>query len=264
MLHVPLWMNKKLDGCFRKRKQSCLLHMSLAGNNCIFYRKMKSYTRATTWSDEVSDVFSPNLSNGWRETDWNFGHNEFDLKLSPWPWSDLSQTCALHIISWNFTFVPTHFEISFTFQELESRYIYSHTMFDLELWHLSWTLVTYTHCTWADTKYSHTLVKLELWLWPWPDLGQIYAQQIDLSYLTFVQFFENPTKASRDIERTRNTVIQCLTFNYDIDLEPTLVNHMQCTLTHHSWHVCRVIWKSHHDSKRYKVDTKYSHTMVYL
>jgi len=68
MLHVPLWMNKKLDGCFRKRKQSCLLHMSLDGNNC-FYRKMKSYTRAITWSDEVSDVFSPNLSNGWRETD---------------------------------------------------------------------------------------------------------------------------------------------------------------------------------------------------
>ena len=29
---------------------------------------------------------------------------------------------------------------------------------------------------------------------------------------------ENPTRGSKDIERTRNTVIQCLTLNYDFDL----------------------------------------------
>jgi len=44
---------------------------------------------------------------------------------------------------------------------------------------------------------------------------------------------------------TQNTVIQCLTLNYDLDLEPTLVKHLHCTSSHHFWHLCRVIWKSH-------------------
>ena len=51
-----------------------------------------------------------------------------------------------------------------------------------------------------------------------------------------------------------NTVIQCLTLNYDLDLEPTLVKHMYCTSTHHTWHLCRVICESHQGFKRYRAD----------
>jgi len=44
------------------------------------------------------------------------------------------------------------------------------------------------------------------------------------------ELFENPT--SKDIERTQNTVIQCLTLNLDVDLEPTLVKYTHYTSTH--------------------------------
>ena len=37
-------------------------------------------------------------------------------------------------------------------------------------------------------------------------------------------FFVNPTKGSKDIERTRNTVIQYLILNCELDLDPTLTN----------------------------------------
>jgi len=39
------------------------------------------------------------------------------------------------------------------------------------------------------------------------------------------QLFENPTRGSKDIERTQNTIIQSLTLNFDRDLELTLVKH---------------------------------------
>jgi len=43
------------------------------------------------------------------------------------------------------------------------------------------------------------------------------------------ELFVNPTRGLKDIERTRNTVIQSLTLNYDLDLKPTLVKHTHCT-----------------------------------
>ena len=33
-----------------------------------------------------------------------------------------------------------------------------------------------------------------------------------------------------------------------------LVKHTHCTLTHHNWHLCRVISKSHQGFKRYRAD----------
>ena len=70
------------------------------------------------------------------------------------------------------------------------------------------------------------------------------------------ELFENPTRGLKYIERTQNTVIQYFTLNYDLDLEPSLVKHKHCTSTHHTWHLCRVIWKSHKGFKRYRADTK--------
>jgi len=60
--------------------------------------------------------------------------------------------------------------------------------------------------------------------WPWTDLG-------------------------KDKERTQNTVIQCLILNFDLDLQLTLVKHRHCTRSHHTWHLCKVICKSHRNSK---------------
>jgi len=96
----------------------------------------------------------------------------FDHKLSQWPWSDLGLNCAMHIILWYFTFVPSHFKMSPTLQEL-------------------------------------------------------YRQ-------------------------THNTVRQCLTLNYDLDIEPTLVKHMQFTFI--ILDICAFICKSHQRIKWYKAD----------
>jgi len=50
--------------------------------------------------------------------------------------------------------------------------------------------------------------------------------------------------------------LQCLTLNYDLDLKLTLVKHTHYTLTHHTWQLCRAIWKFHQRLKKYKVETK--------
>jgi len=70
------------------------------------------------------------------------------------------------------------------------------------------------------------------------------------------KLFVNPTRGSKDIQRRRNAVIQCLILDCDLNLEPTLVKHRHCTLSHHTWHLCKVICKSHQRFKRYRADTK--------
>jgi len=112
----------------------------------------------------------------------------------------------------------------------------------------------------ADTKYSHTMFNLRLWPWPWSNLGTAHR----LIILDIYALFVNPTRGSKDIERTPNTVIQCLILNCYLDLDPTLVKHRHCTSSYHTWHLCKVICKSHQGFKRYKADTKYSHTMLNL
>jgi len=80
---------------------------------------------------------------------------------------------------------------------------------------------------------------------PWSNIGTAhYLIILDICAKLFV----NPTRDSKDIERTRNTVIQCLILDCDLDLEPTLVKHSNCTSSHHTWHLCKVICKSHRGS----------------
>ena len=106
---------------------------------------------------------------------------------------------------------------------------------------------------------------------------------------SYAKSFQNVTNPSSVIERTCNTVIQCLTLNYDLYLEPTLVNHelfvnptrgsrytvdtTVCltlkyhldlevtlvkyalrTLSHGTLHLCQVILKFHQPFKCYKAD----------
>jgi len=68
----------------------------------------------------------------------------------------------------------------------------------------------------------------------------------------------NPTRGSKDTERTKNTVIQCLILNFDLDLQLTLVKHKNCISSHYSLHSCKVICKSNQGFKRYRADIKYS------
>ena len=92
---------------------------------------------------------------------------------------------------------------------------------------------------------------------PWSNIGTAHRLIIlDICAKLFV----NPTRDSKDIERTRNTVIQCLILNCDLD--PSLVKHRHCTSSHHNWDLCKVICKSHQGFKRYRADTKYSHTIA--
>jgi len=88
---------------------------------------------------------------------------------------------------------------------------------------------------------------------PWSNIGTAHRLIIlDICAKLFV----NPTRGSKDIARTRNTVTWCLILNCDLDLDPTLVKHRHCTSTHHTWHLCKVICKSHQGFKRYRADTK--------
>jgi len=100
----------------------------------------------------------------------------------------------------------------------------------------------------ADTKYSRTMFYLKVWPWPWPDLCQAKGLHIVSSYLTFGQsFFVNPTRGWKDKERTQNTVIEWFILNCDLYLEQRLVKPRPCTSSHHTWHWCKVICKSHQD-----------------
>jgi len=88
---------------------------------------------------------------------------------------------------------------------------------------------------------------------PWSNIGTAHR----LSILDIcAKLFVNPTRGSKDIERTWNTVIQCLILDCDLDLEPTFVKHRHCKSSHHTWHLCKVICKSHQGFKRYRADTK--------
>ena len=89
--------------------------------------------------------------------------------------------------------------------------------------------------------------------WPWPNICTAHwLIMLDIC----AELFINPSRGSKDIEWRRKTIIQCLTLNYDLDLEPTLVKHTHCTLSHHTLHLCWVIWKSHQGFKTYRADTK--------
>jgi len=87
---------------------------------------------------------------------------------------------------------------------------------------------------------------------PWSNIGNAHRLIIlDICAKLLV----NTTRGSKDIERTRNTVIQYLILNCDLDLDPTLVKQRHCTSSHHTWHLCKVICKSHQGFKRYRADT---------
>ena len=88
---------------------------------------------------------------------------------------------------------------------------------------------------------------------PWSNIDT--AQRLIIIDIC-AKIFVNPTRGSKDIERTRNTVIQCLILNCDLELNLTLVKHRHCTSAHHTWHLCKVICKSHKGFKRYRADTK--------
>jgi len=87
--------------------------------------------------------------------------------------------------------------------------------------------------------------------WPWSNLGTAHHLIIlDIC----AKLFEYPTIGSKGLERTRNTDIQCLIIDCDLDVEPTLVKPRHCTSSRHTWHLCKVICKYHQGFKRYRAD----------
>ena len=75
--------------------------------------------------------------------------------------------------------------------------------------------------------------------------------------------FNNVSNHSRVLQRKRKNVMQCLTLNFDLDLEPTLVKRTQCTLTNHTCYLYRVICKSHQRLKLYRAETIVCLTLNY-
>ena len=70
------------------------------------------------------------------------------------------------------------------------------------------------------------------WNWPLSNIRTAHR----LITLTFVQsYLKNPTRCSNDIERTRNTIILCLSPNNDLQVELIWVNHTHCITTYHTF-----------------------------
>jgi len=108
--------------------------------------------------------------------------------------------------------------------------------------------------------YSHTMFNLELWPWPYTNLCQTYTLHIDLSYLTFVMSYLWIPPWLQNIKS--NTKYSHTMFN--LELWPWPYTNICQTYTlqiDHTWHLCIVICKSHQMFKRYWVDAKYRHTM---
>ena len=99
--------------------------------------------------------------------------------------------------------------------------------------------------------------------WPCSNICIVHRFIIHVADIR-AKFFVNNIRGSNDIERTPNTVIQCLILNCDLDIEQPLVKQRYCTSSHHSWHLCTVICKSNQEFYRYRADMKYSHTMFNL
>ena len=70
---------------------------------------------------------------------------------------------------------------------------------------------------------------------PWSNIGT--AHRVIIAHI-LGKLFVNPTRGSKDKERTQNTVIQRLILNVDWsvdrDLQLTLVKHKHCTSSQYS------------------------------
>jgi len=75
--------------------------------------------------------------------------------------------------------------------------------------------------------------------------GQTYALLIDSSYLTVVQIY---LKIQQGFKRyMADTKYSHTMFNLELwpwSWRSTLAKHTHCSSTHHTWHLCSVIWKS--------------------
>ena len=113
---------------------------------------------------------------------------------------------------------------------------------------------------WSYLRTAHWLIipdiRAELFVNSTRGSKDIERTHCLIAFYVCAKSFQNVTNHSEVIERTRTTAIQCLTVNYDLGLEPTMVKHTHWTSTYHAWHLCPVICKSHQSFKRSRTDTK--------
>ena len=121
------------------------------------------------------------------------------------------------------------------------------------------TLKTWTKVTTPPETYTSWLNQLMRYTWvlcntctDYKTTGQRDTTQLSERKLARVIYNYQPG---------HNTMF---ILNCDLDLDPTLVKPRHCMSSHHTWHLCKVICKSHHWFKRYGGDTKYSDTMFNL
>ena len=62
----------------------------------------------------------------------------------------------------------------------------------------------------------------------------IFSDFVELSFPSLIQpnFNENPSRGKRDMERTQNSRLNPMTFNFDLDLESAWLSNGFCTLSH--------------------------------
>jgi len=95
---------------------------------------------------------------------------------------------------------------------------------------IEWTQL----CVWPKT------ITLTL-KWPWSNKHSAHCRR----YFTLCNDISKCHLPFTGYRAAGNTVIRCLTLNYDLDLKQTLIKNMHCTLTDHIWQLCRVTCKSH-------------------
>ena len=72
----------------------------------------------------------------------------------------------------------------------------------------------------------------------------IFSDFVELSFPSLIQpnFNENPSRSKRDMERTQNSRLNPMTFNFDLDLESAWLSNGFCTLSHWGEHFTKVEW----------------------
>ena len=87
---------------------------------------------------------------------------------------------------------------------------------------------------WSNMHSAHQLLVLNI-------VSSLFKTSKTLH--EFKSWHQNSIRDSKEIERTQNIVIQCVTYNFYLD--PTIIKRTKAKSTHHTWHLSIGSCKSH-------------------
>ena len=167
---------------------------------------------------------------------WSIVYMTFDLPVWPRPWTSMAEHFVVYIVLLLWTFVPNIIKIGQGICKIWSGHegLMKFCLYDL--WPHGMTLTLNQHD--RIFRSAHRLVIVNI----------------------CTKYYQIPLKHMRDMEWTLRfdeiRSIWHLTSQYDLDLEPTWLNVLLCTLSCHCEHLYQILSKSVQAYARYGADTK--------